>query len=286
MITIIGDVIVDEDYYLKNKSISKEQCAPVYEIEQKYSTYGGAYNVYNTINKLRGPCHIIHGKMYDEQCIKRRYYTKNTLFARIDLDCIDPIDVDRAIAILMQIPEQTRYILVADYGKGVITPYAWQLLLETRCKIIVDPARDKPLDFYRGAYGIVPNRIEADVASVYQAQKKVEELLKIFPYVCIKLDVNGMVFSTKDHFYHIPSACKYALDTIGAGDVVLGAIGYSLQQNENWIQSCMYANGVVGEFCSKTRREKHEQRRRTDSGAGNTEETNNSSSEEVTTYKS
>ncbi len=193
---IIGDVMIDRNYFAKTERISPEAPIPIYQIEKIEDKLGGAGNVADNLNQLKEDGYQVHlwsvvgeentediCKM-EELCkkrnikytflkekdrkttVKNRIYSDDHLVSRFDIESINPISSQSKDSILSYICEnidKIKCILLSDYQKGVLTISLCKKIIEF-CKmkgkrVYVDP-KVKEVEKYRGAFLIKPNRKE------------------------------------------------------------------------------------------------------------------------------
>lgn len=247
MIAVVGDFIRDVDLFFETVRPSPEGDWPIVRAVGVQERPGGAGAVVAMVRGL-GEQVIGLGESAKSRCVKRRHFVDGRQVFREDIDFTHQIADSQAKELVEQIPSDA-LVLVADYGKGVITPAMWKTLIERHTQIIVDPSRSRSADFYRGALGFVPNRIEAGVDSISEATERCHELRQHFPRVCVKLDRDGMIVSSADGCGHIPATCLEPVDVCGCGDQVLAAIGVGLVHGMSWKNACVFANDLAGRKC-------------------------------------
>jgi len=256
-IVVIGDFMKDQDEFYTSVRKSPEGEWPVVVKDRMEIRSGGAGAVVEMIRGLGWPeSHITMFGHYRARCLRRRVYVDGKQVFREDQDQIYPLWSGYADRIISELPAdypaRASLILVADYGKGMITDYLWRRLVDTGIPIIVDPARNKPLESYHGAQGICPNRVEAGVSSLSEATVRFHELLRLYPFVCLKLDRDGMIAGRRGGpSRHILAECLKPVDVCGAGDMVLAAIGVLWSFGADWVDACSGANHLAGRKCGQ-----------------------------------
>lgn len=249
MIVVLGDFMRDIDLHFETVRQSPEGQWPVVRAVGMQERPGGAGAVVSMVRglgvKVVGLCDV-----NKPQCVKRRHFVNGKQLFREDQDHAIAISSESACNLIDQIPNGA-LVLVADYGKGIVTDALWSYLVAGHSHIIVDPARTRSLDFYRGAMAIVPNRNEAGVTSLSEAITRCHELRQHFARVCVKLDRDGMIFSSREGGGHIPSKCSNLVDVCGAGDMVLAALGVGLLRGMSWKHACEFANALASRKCSQ-----------------------------------
>lgn len=245
MITIIGDHILDEYVgYRTTSKVSPETGVPILEESEYSCNEGGSGAVKQMVTALgEYPLYLGEGAT-----TKIRMLIDGEQKFRIDRDIqfnkfIDISEIEEGI------------VLVADYGKGVVSDDLLDRLFKLRgIRIIVDPARGVPIERYEGAFGILPNRIEAGISktlrqdeAIIEAHAFIAKYRKLFRHITVKLDKFGMLCDD----LHFPSTCEQVIDVCGAGDMVLAAVGVYLHRGYDWIESCKFANKMAGIKCQQ-----------------------------------
>lgn len=251
MIAVIGDFLCDIDTFLKQVKFSPDFGIPVAIFDREEKRVGGAGAVVEMIKGLNVDT-IGIGSHVKEQCIKQRFFIDNKPTFRKDIDVIDNISIEKAQEIVFAIPDRTEYVIVSDYGKGAVTRELWDRLLQTGKKLIVDPTVKKPLNWYKGAWAILPNSKEAQVDSISSAIDRCVQLLRTYPHVLIKLGEEGMVSGKQSSaIKKIPGKKINLVDVCGAGDMVAAALTSSLSKGNNWFMSCEFANIMAAKKCEQ-----------------------------------
>lgn len=279
---VIGDVMVDVDVYLEQTRVAPEGC-PVWVEKRREQRPGGAAAVAVMAAALGAEVHLagIAGGpaardlraalsargvnpslVIDAGAIttrKERLWVDGKLAARIDEDAflrgdgpvVEELDAGR--------PAGIDAVLVADHGKGLVTERLWAWLIERfeGRPIIVDPARRKYPSDYPGATALVANRSEAGCTSAELARWRARHWLSLFPQlaaVVIKLDAEGYVLALADNrqpatVIHEPSRAEAVVDTVGAGDQFLAALGVAVASGESWAAAARLGNLAAGIKC-------------------------------------
>lgn len=250
-VAVIGDFMVDIDYNFKQVKVAPDHHVPVCILDNSESRPGAAGAV---VEMLRGfnVDAVAVGEFLKTQCIKKRFFIDGKPYFRCDEDDLTELDSDEIELLVETIPSDVEYIIVSDYGKGVVTEYLWQLLIEWHKKIIVDPAINKPLSWYRDAYAILPNMVEANVFNLSNGYTRCFELTKLYRYVGLKVGREGILCAERNkRTEHIGGIVVNAIDTCGAGDMVSAAIVKALLDGLDWYQSCVFANKMAAKKCEQ-----------------------------------
>jgi D-beta-D-heptose 7-phosphate kinase/D-beta-D-heptose 1-phosphate adenosyltransferase len=181
--------------------------------------------------------------------VKSRYIRSTTgappqLLLRVDREDCTPIPAHLegriGQALGARLP-QCDLIVVSDYGKGVCTgDLLRRLILEARRRdrrLIVDPASVADPSKYRGAGCLTPNRDEARAATGMPVDSPEQALVagEILrnrldaEAVVVTLDREGMVLAHRDGRRRaFPALPRRVCDPTGAGDMVVGVLGFCL----------------------------------------------------------
>ena len=147
---VVGDIIMDEYIWGDVSRISPEAPVPVVDIQEETKMLGGAANVLNNIASLGGKA-ILCGVIGDDQTgeeivermrrqglrtdgiikeshrptsVKTRVVAHNQQVVRFDRESRKKLDADsieKILDFIQQMQDGYEAIVVADYGKGVIS---------------------------------------------------------------------------------------------------------------------------------------------------------------------
>lgn len=284
---VIGDIILDEYIWGDVSRISPEAPVPIVEIRSDEKRLGGAANVVHNIASLKGRVQIC-GVVGDDICgrdiveiinglglktdgiikdpgrctsLKTRVIGYNQQMMRIDREKKHPVAdniTDSILAFLKEEIRDTDAVIIADYGKGVVTPRLMKGLLDltsgTDIIIGVDP---KPVNFdcYRGIDVITPNHHEAgafcrfeirDEETLIRAGRKMLDELQCRA-VLITQGKDGMtLFENGREPGHISTVARKVFDVSGAGDTVIAAFCLGLASGMDRQSAAIVANIAAG----------------------------------------
>jgi D-glycero-beta-D-manno-heptose-7-phosphate kinase len=290
-ILVVGDVGLDKYIFGQVRRISPEAPVPVLEVKRQWDTLGMAANISYNLQALEidsllcgttgldqhaeriksilldsgmASDGIVQLKGRETIC-KERVVTKTQQICRIDYENVVALDQSMESELLARVEElgeQSKAIILEDYGKGVLTKRVLQQLIskhrEAKNLVCVDPGRQTPPDFYRGASLLKPNLDEAMQMVHYFGYKDgpLEEMAAILldklslDMVLITLGADGMAMLDRDNgeLKIIPTAATEVYDVSGAGDTAIALITASLLAGASleeaaWIGNC--ASGVV-----------------------------------------
>ena len=304
-IMVIGDIIMDRYIWGEVSRISPEAPVPVVDVRDETRMLGGAANVFNNIACLGGEvllCGVvgdddngryIMGKIKDmganldgiitedgrPTTIKTRIIAHNQQVVRLDREERKPITEeteDRIVRFIKEYESQIRSIIIADYGKGVITEDLMKkirgITLRSNIPLLVDPKVGN-FHCYRDAYIITPNHHEAgafcqkeiyDENTLIYAGQEIREKLNC-KNVLITQGKDGMTLFQEDgEIFHIPTVARKVFDVTGAGDTVISTLCLGLSVGMNLVEASMLSNiaagivvGEVGTSCVRVEELKH-----------------------------
>lgn len=252
-IVVIGDYMLDIDRHLRTTKIAPDHNVPVCQLVSEEVRPGGAGAVVEMLRKL-GVDVLAIGENIKQKCVKHRFFIDDKPVFRQDTDFTVEISDSVTDVLVERIPKDVEYILVSDYGKGIVTKTLFKKLKKLDKKIIVDPAISRKLEWYVGAWAIVPNAVEAqiDQRRYSQAFDRTVELLKYYSHVCLKLGQYGMWVGRQcDKITKVEPIPITVVDTCGAGDMVLASITLALLEGQTWLEACEFANTMAAQKCTQ-----------------------------------
>ncbi|MCJ7776103.1 MAG: D-glycero-beta-D-manno-heptose-7-phosphate kinase [Desulfobulbaceae bacterium] len=299
-VLVIGDIIMDEYVWGDVSRISPEAPVPVVEVKRETKMLGGAANVIHNIATLGAKptlCGVVGqdhaGKAIINEInnmgltsdgivleqgrstsIKTRVVARNQQVVRFDRETrtdIRPESIENLLTFIGENLDGLDAIVVADYGKGVISATLMKGLRELiqstpgeSVKIAVDPKTGN-FEYYHGVDVITPNHHEAgifcrfeivDEETLVRAGKQMLKELNCRS-VLITQGKDGMtLFENGGEIIHIPTVAKNVFDVTGAGDTVIGTFSLALASGLDLKSAAVlsnYAAGiVVGEVGTST----------------------------------
>jgi rfaE bifunctional protein kinase chain/domain len=286
-ILVVGDIILDEYVWGNVSRISPEAPVPVVEIKEETKRLGGAANVVNNIISLGGKsclCGIVGDDMPGRGLIetiselgvktdgiivdasrhtsvKTRIVAHNQQVVRFDRETRQPIAPDKIERIIESIKKDINdinAIIVADYGKGVISSQLMKglrsLIADSNIILAVDPKTDN-FEYYKEIDVITPNHNEAgafcrfeitDEETLIRAGKQMLNELNCGS-VLITQGKDGMtLFEADSEPCHIPTIARKVFDVSGAGDTVIGALSLALASGMDRQSAAVISNYAAG----------------------------------------
>ena len=286
-ILVVGDIIVDEYIWGDVSRISPEAPVPIVEVKDGSQMLGGAANVINNISSLGGKpilCGVIGDdhmgrKILDRindlgliidgiviepdrpTSIKTRVIAHNQQVVRFDRESRKGIRAENTGSIIEFIRERLDSldaILVADYGKGVISSELMKslrsLAKDSAIIVLVDPKTDN-FEYYKEIDVITPNHHEAgafcrieivDKESLIQAGRRMLDELR-WRSALITQGKDGMtMFENSGEISHIPTVARKVFDVTGAGDTVIGTFCLGLASGMDLKSSAVISNFAAG----------------------------------------
>jgi len=299
-VLVIGDIILDEYVWGDVSRVSPEAPVPVVEVKRDTKMLGGAANVIHNIATLGARptlCGVVGqdltGKTIIDELnklglttdgivleegrltsIKTRVVAQNQQVVRFDHETrtdIKPESIERLLTFMEKNLDELDAIVVADYGKGVISASLMKGLRKLiqsaageSIKIAVDPKTGN-FEYYHGVDVITPNHHEAgifcrfeivDEETLMRAGKQMLKELNCRS-VLITQGKEGMtLFENGGEIIHIPTVAKNVFDVTGAGDTVISTFSLALASGLDLKSAAVlsnYAAGiVVGEVGTST----------------------------------
>jgi D-glycero-beta-D-manno-heptose-7-phosphate kinase len=286
-ILVVGDIIMDEYIWGDVSRISPEAPVPVVDVQDQTKMLGGAANVLNNIISLGGRailCGVIGNDPTGREIldrlkttgsatrgivmepkrptsIKTRIIAHNQQVVRFDRESRKGIE-DESRDKLLRIVEEHRgeidAVLVADYGKGVVSEALMKslrgLLTDMSIPLAVDPKTGN-FECYRGVDVITPNHYEAGAFSRIEIMDE-DTLIRAGRQMLDELDCgtvlvtqgkDGMtLFEKNGEISHIPTVAKKVFDVTGAGDTVISTFCLGLASGMDMKSAAVISNFAAG----------------------------------------
>ncbi|WP_291319664.1 bifunctional ADP-heptose synthase [Desulfonatronospira sp.] len=276
---VIGDIMLDHYQWGEVSRISPEAPVPVVFVEKETYSLGGAGNVARNIKSLGGEPVLMGIAGDDDQCreikkllerdeiehsliisknrkttVKTRVIGNSQQIVRVDQENCNDLEPGLLSKISKEIEKQGfgEYVLVSDYGKGMINRKTLSSLQEY--KVVLDP-KTKNFREYKDLFLMTPNQKEAEEGSntkissnkdIISTGKKIMKR-KNLENLLITLGPRGMVlFRSNKDTLHFPTSARKVYDVTGAGDTVIATMGICLQAQYSLPDACMTANFAAG----------------------------------------
>ena len=286
-ILVVGDIIMDEYIWGNVSRISPEAPVPVVDVQDQTKMLGGAANVLNNIISLGGRailCGVIgndptgreilerlkttgsatRGIVVEQKrptSIKTRIIAHNQQVVRFDRESrkgIESESRDKLLRIVEEHRGEIDAVLVADYGKGVVSEALMKslrgLLPDMSVPLAVDPKTGN-FECYRGVDVITPNHYEAGAFSRIEIMDE-DTLVRAGRQMLDELDCgtvlvtqgkDGMtLFEKNGEISHIPTVAKKVFDVTGAGDTVISTFCLGLASGMDMKSAAVISNFAAG----------------------------------------
>ena len=286
-VVVVGDIIMDEYIWGDVSRISPEAPVPVVEIKQETKMLGGAANVLNNIASLGGNpilCGVIGDDPMGREIadkvkslglrtdgiitepdrptsIKTRVVAHNQQVVRFDRESRKRLGSEsgkRILDFIQQIRGSYDAIIVADYGKGVISAELMEgfrsPILDSDAIIAVDPKTGN-FECYQGVDVITPNHHEAgafcriEITDEETLVRAGTQMLTELNCRCVLITQgkHGMtLFENDGEISHIPTVAREVFDVTGAGDTVISTFCLALASDMDLKSAATIANFAAG----------------------------------------
>ena len=304
-ILVVGDVMLDQFIWGRVQRISPEAPVPVVEFERESFMPGGAANVARNLTALGARATLFGVTGRDDAAARlvgllagdgvrptglvgdpsRPTATKTRIVAgqqqvtRLDRERLGtpaaPV-MDRLVRRLRADLDRADAVIVADYGKGVVTD-ALVAVLRDECRrrglwLSMDPKPVHRLDL-RGLSLITPNRKEAfELAGRADIAPRAADPLADRPLLdvtarlmsdlapallLVTLGEAGLLLCRRGGDpVHIPTVAREVYDVSGAGDTVIATFTLAVAAGASPVEAAVFANHaagvVVGKFGTAT----------------------------------
>lgn len=295
-VMIVGDVGLDEYVNGGVKRISPEAPVPVVDVLREEKRLGLAANVAQNISSLGGQPVLVGLIGQDEAgqqlralleqagvsgealyidserptTRKLRVMSDHHHIVRIDYERKKFLSAEVEAQLLSQVEarmESVDVLVLQDYAKGVLSASLCQNLIalakQRNKKVLVDPNRNTPVEFYRGADLMTPNLDEAiklagwDPEAYEPSEVSVEALGQALmtaiasSTMIITRSQDGMSLFENQQAQRVPTFARKVADVTGAGDTVIAAIALALAGGFSLEESCVLANYAAGVVVGK-----------------------------------
>ena len=285
-ILVIGDLMIDAYLVGTCDRIALDAPVPVMAVKEEIDVLGGAGNVIRNLSSLGAKVSVMSvvgsddnakllKHMLDEfetksflleqkgrkTSKKTRLMSNNQQIFRFDHESRNNISFDSVKKMYSKLQEKIKAydaILLADYGKGVLTRDFTQKIIsyanKHNVKTIVDPfGRDYTK--YDGAYLIIPNKNEAERTTeididnndrLLDALKEMKKKYNTQEAIITLAEEGVAVLNENKKLSVLPTVPLEVFDVTGSGDTLLASMGYALAGNNDIISSVEFANLATG----------------------------------------
>lgn len=301
-VLVIGDSGIDEYVTGEVRRISPEAPVPIVEADREDRTLGLAANVAQNIKTLGGEAQLISvigedggaellkellqrvgidpgGLVVDSdrpttrkmRVMARTWRGDENHMLRLDFEKRHYLSAalqERVLERYRAALAQAEIVILQDYAKGMVTESFAQAVIDlgrrAGRKVLVDPHRNTPLKFYRGAYLIKPNLEEAIalLGGPTDGQRRTPEMVEGLGQrilqetgvdeVVITEGREGMsLFAAQGTVKRVPTYAQQVFDVTGAGDTVIATLALALTSAEDLEAACQLANFAAGVVVGK-----------------------------------
>ena len=296
-ILVVGDIGLDEYVLGEVKRISPEAPVPVLDVNSEDTRVGLAGNVAQNIVSLGGEALLIGviGKDSAGQKLKEllqksgvncthlledqnrpttrkmRIMAEHHHIVRVDYETrkfLEPAVEQQLLSKLKNVMDQVDGVIIEDYGKGVFSEAGTQKVIQLAHqfgkKVLVDPHRTTPLNYYTGADLFKPNKDEAfllsglELSEIHETDESYREVAQALieklgaKYLVMTRGKLGMsLFMDGKEGVLLPTYARQVFDVTGAGDTVLAALGLAWFGGFELEKACVLANFAAGVVVGK-----------------------------------
>ena len=286
-VAVIGDVMLDIFRYGPDERLSPEEPGTVIiNEERREEKLGGAGNVASNIISLGGECYLfgIIGNDYYGKTLRglaerehinaillnddRKTTVKERIIAtrekikrqviRIDNEDTYNLNENTAYDIVKNLRNNfngINGIILQDYGKGLLTDYLTENIVEiakeSNIPLFVDPKRKIIIN----STIFKPNKKEL---FYFSGVKNIEEGCRVLfdkiktRYLVVTASDEGMyIYSKKDGLKKVPTVCREVVDVMGAGDSVIASLALAYISSGDIYDACDIANHAAGVVVGK-----------------------------------
>jgi rfaE bifunctional protein kinase chain/domain len=206
-----------------------------------------------TTRKMR----IMAGKGF-HQLVRVDYEMKKYLSAETEAKVLNRVQ---------EVVTRMDVVILQDYAKGVVSQNLVKQVVEI-CKkhgkkLLVDPTRSNPGEFYSGVDLIKPNYEEAVALAGLNFDDLRDNPNKILDtgralqkktgakQVVLTKGKDGMTIFSGHEVFEVPTFARKVFDVTGAGDTVIAAISLGVAANLDLVKACTLANFAAGVVVGK-----------------------------------
>lgn len=285
-ILVIGDLMIDTFLVGSCDRIALDAPVPVVDIKEEKNYLGGAGNVIRNLASLGAKVSVMSvvGSDDDARLLKHmldEIETKSFLLEqkgrktsrktrvmvggrtqvfRFDHESRNNISFDSVEKLYSKLQEKINaydIILLADYGKGVLTKDFTKKIIsyanKNGVRVVVDPF-GKDYSKYKNAYLLIANKTEAQNATgitIDSDDKLLDALITLkeeneTELSIITLAEDGIAILRDDKLSVMPTVPLEVYDVTGSSDTVLASLGFALALDNSIYDSVEFANLATG----------------------------------------
>ncbi len=286
-VLVVGDIIMDEFIWGKVDRISPEAPVPVVTVKKETQLLGGAANVVNNIRSLGGKV-VLSGMIGGDErgrrilslleergvetggvlvdprrptTVKTRIIAHSQQVVRFDRENPAPLSqgyADTMASYVCEMIPATDTVVIADYGKGVVTAELVRVVTEIAKKenklVALDPKISR-FHLYRDVTVVTPNSQEASLASgievvdensLKEAGKKLLDQFNCEAVLVTRGEDGMALFQREKEAILVPTTAREVFDVTGAGDTVIGVMGLTLAVGASFSEAALISNFAAG----------------------------------------
>jgi D-beta-D-heptose 7-phosphate kinase/D-beta-D-heptose 1-phosphate adenosyltransferase len=291
-ILVLGDIMLDSYIYGNAVRISPEAPVPVLSVESTRQCLGGAGNLVNNITSLGASVRLLSYWGIDSagdeiyrllECMgvdisftrryadfttiqKTRLVSKNHHLMRYDIERIEETRAEYMAMLsdnLVAIFDMVNALVISDYGKGLVSERAAQILIKharaRNIPIIVDP-KGHDYSKYCGATVCTPNLKELKDAGYGSALISDDEILEAgiklindckLEFLLVTRSEKGISLIERGKKKDFLATAQDVSDVTGAGDTVAAVFALGLGAGLMPEECCRLANKAAGIVVAK-----------------------------------
>jgi D-beta-D-heptose 7-phosphate kinase/D-beta-D-heptose 1-phosphate adenosyltransferase len=280
-VLVIGDVMLDHDWYGDTSRISPEAPVPVVRVRGTEKRPGGAANVamnvaaigaHTTLAGLVGEddsatvleqllsaagvaSQLVHLPGI-ETITKMRVLSRHQQLLRLDIE--EPLPPEAARALLSDSARRlqgVQALVLSDYGKGTLGDVSALIAAarDMHVPVLVDP---KGTDFerYRGATLVTPNLGEfeqvvgncADTDDLVRRGQQLRQSFSLGALLVTRGEYGMTLISADAPVLHLRAEAREVFDVTGAGDTVIGVLAAAVGAGQSIADAARLANAAAG----------------------------------------
>lgn len=285
-VLVIGDLMIDAYLVGNCDRIALDAPVPVVDVKEEIDVLGGAGNVIRNLTSLGAEVSVMSVVGSDDNAKmlkhlldeletksflleqkgrktskKTRVMSNNQQIFRYDHESRNSISFDSVKKMYSKLQEKINaydVILIADYGKGVLTRDFTQKIItyanKNNVKTIVDPFGND-YSKYQGAYLIIPNKDEAAMATdidienddrLLDALKEMKRKFETQEAIITLSELGVAVLKDGTNLSVLPTVPLEVFDVTGSGDTLLASMGFAIGSGNDIIKSVEFANLATG----------------------------------------